>query len=56
MPQAEVTVIVTRKEAPEVYNMSGDDVVEVGPFVGTGLDMRSSPLMAIHTCPTVSAI
>ncbi|GIL80986.1 hypothetical protein Vretifemale_10128, partial [Volvox reticuliferus] len=51
--KAELTVLVTRKEAPEVYGMGNDDVVEVGPFVGTGLDLRSSPLMAMYSCPTV---
>ncbi|KXZ46477.1 hypothetical protein GPECTOR_43g913 [Gonium pectorale] len=51
--KAELTVLVNRKEAPEVYHMGPDDVVEVGPFVGTGLALRSSPLMAMYACPTV---
>ncbi|GLC56391.1 hypothetical protein PLESTB_001099800 [Pleodorina starrii] len=51
--KTELTVLVTRKEAPEVYNAGPDDVVEVGPFVGTGMDLRSSPLMAMYACPTV---
>lgn len=46
-------MLVTRKEAPEVWGLGPDDVVEVGPFAGTGLDLRNSPLMAIYACPTV---
>eukprot|EP00198_Chlamydomonas_reinhardtii_P012783 XP_001702120.1 predicted protein [Chlamydomonas reinhardtii] len=51
--KAHLTVLVTRKEAPEVWGLGPDDVVEVGPFAGTGLDLRNSPLMAIYACPTV---
>lgn len=46
-------MVVTRKEAPELFNAGPDDVVEVGPFQGTGLDLRSSPIMAIYAYPTV---
>ncbi len=48
--------MVTRKEAPELYNAGPDDVVEVGPFQGTGLDLRSSPIMAIYAYPTVRGV
>ncbi|GFR44771.1 hypothetical protein Agub_g6102, partial [Astrephomene gubernaculifera] len=51
--KAELTLLVTRKEAPELYGMGPDDVVEVGPFGGEGLDLRGSPLMAIYQCPTI---
>ncbi|KAG2435461.1 hypothetical protein HYH02_011961 [Chlamydomonas schloesseri] len=51
--KAPLTVLVTRKEAPELWALGPDDVVEVGPFAGTGLDLRGSPLMAIYACPTV---
>ncbi|KAG2484728.1 hypothetical protein HYH03_016475 [Edaphochlamys debaryana] len=51
--KAPLSVLVTKKEAPEVYGMEEHDVVEVGPFVGTGLDLRGSPIIGIYNCPTV---
>eukprot|EP00879_Flechtneria_rotunda_P026419 GHRR01028168.1.p1 GENE.GHRR01028168.1~~GHRR01028168.1.p1 ORF type:complete len:230 (+),score=54.24 GHRR01028168.1:207-896(+) len=44
---ADIQVLVCREEAPEVYDMGPDDLMSVGPFQGTGMDMRSSGIMAI---------
>lgn len=32
----------------QVYALTADDPVEVGPFKGTGLHLRSSGIMAIY--------
>ena len=48
-----MTLLVPKAEAPEVYALAEDDVVEVGPFTGTGLNLRSSGVMAIYRFPTV---
>lgn len=45
---AELHLMVTKEEAPDVYNLAVDDALEVGPFVGAGIDLRSSGLMAIY--------
>eukprot|EP00878_Enallax_costatus_P008856 GHUV01009258.1.p1 GENE.GHUV01009258.1~~GHUV01009258.1.p1 ORF type:complete len:342 (+),score=68.56 GHUV01009258.1:752-1777(+) len=50
---AEVQVLVNSKEAPEVYNMGPDDLISVGPFQGTGLDLRSGGVLAAFRYPTV---
>lgn len=45
--QAEVHLLVSNEEAPDIYAMTEEDSIEVGPFVGAGLDLRSSGLLAI---------
>lgn len=50
MLQAEVQVLVHSKEAPEVYNMGSDDLISVGPFEGTGVDLRSQGVMGVFRC------
>eukprot|EP00879_Flechtneria_rotunda_P022233 GHRR01023459.1.p1 GENE.GHRR01023459.1~~GHRR01023459.1.p1 ORF type:complete len:333 (+),score=84.39 GHRR01023459.1:149-1147(+) len=50
---ADIQVLVCREEAPEVYDMGPDDLMSVGPFQGTGMDMRSSGIMAIFRYPTI---
>lgn len=50
---AELHLLVTKDEAPELYNMEEGQTVEVGPFSGTGLDLRGSALLAIYRFPTV---
>lgn len=51
--QAEVHLLVTREEAPEVYDLEEDDSVEVGPFRGSGLDLRGSGILAVYQYQTV---
>lgn len=50
MPQVEVEVVVTEKGEPELYNVQLDDALEVGPFSGSGLDLRSSGAVAAFRC------
>lgn len=47
---AELHLLVTKEEAPEVYNLAEGDDVEVGPFQGAGIDLKGSPLAAIYRC------
>lgn len=49
----ELHVLLSRQEAPEVWDLEVGDAVEVGPFVGAGLDLRSSAVCAIYRYPTV---
>ncbi len=55
LAQTELHLLVHKEAAPDVYGLEIDDAVEVGPFQGTGLDLRSSPLMAVYRYPTVRA-
>jgi hypothetical protein len=50
---AVVQVLVNSKEAPDVYNMTADDLISIGPFEGTGLDLRSSGVQGAFRYPTV---
>eukprot|EP00877_Chromochloris_zofingiensis_P007150 jgi/Chrzof1/2689/Cz11g25090.t1 len=50
---AEVHLLVSNEEAPDIYAMTEEDSIEVGPFVGAGLDLRSSGLLAIFRYPTL---
>jgi hypothetical protein len=45
-----VQVLVDKESAPDVYNMRPDDMMSVGPFEGTGLDMRSSGVLGVFRC------
>lgn len=45
--QAPVQVLVDKEAAADVYNMRPDDMVSVGPFEGTGLDLRSSGVLGL---------
>jgi hypothetical protein len=49
-PQAPVSLLVSRADAPDLYDISDADLVSVGPFTGTGLDMRSSGVQAAFRC------
>ncbi|KAI8463094.1 MAG: hypothetical protein J3K34DRAFT_445306 [Monoraphidium minutum] len=51
--QAEVEVIVSERGQPELYRVQLDDAIEVGPFQGSGLDLRSSGIMAAFRFPTL---
>ena len=51
--QVEVEVVVSSSEAPELYGIQVDDALEAGPFEGTGLDLRSSGVLAAFRFPTV---
>lgn len=44
---------MSKREAADVYGLEPMDVLEVGPFVGGGLDLHGSPLGAIYRYPTV---
>lgn len=48
---AEIHLLVTEKEAEEVYNMTEGDLLEIGPFVGNGIDVR--PMQSIYQFPTL---
>jgi hypothetical protein len=50
--KAELAVLVAEASAPELYKAGEGDVFEVGPFAGTGLDLRG-PAAAIFQRPTL---
>lgn len=50
---AELHLLVSKEEAPEVYNLAEGDALEVGPFQGAGLDLKGSPLSAMYMYPTL---
>lgn len=45
--QGTVQCLVDKEAAPDVYNMRPDDMISVGPFEGTGLDVRSSGVLGV---------
>ncbi|KIZ07524.1 hypothetical protein MNEG_0437 [Monoraphidium neglectum] len=51
--QAEVEIVVSQKGEPDLFNVQLDDAIEVGPFDSTGVDLRSSGVMAPFRFPTV---
>lgn len=51
--QAELGLLVSEDEAPELYNLEEDDPVELGPFKGYGLGIRGQ-IAGIFRYPTVS--
>lgn len=51
--KATVELVVERSAAPELFNIQIDDDVEVGPFEGGGLDLRTPGLLAAFRFPTV---
>lgn len=50
---AEVELLVTKEDCPDLYVMDADDSVELGPFKGAGLDIKASALVAIYRFPTI---
>lgn len=50
---AELHLLVSKEEAPDVYAADEDCIVEVGPFAGTGINLRDSGLLAIYRYPTL---
>lgn len=48
--QAEVDLIVEQGRCPDLYNIQLDDAIEVGPFEGSGLDMRTAGVLAAFRC------
>lgn len=48
----ELPLYVRESEAPDLYKMTDEDSVEVGPFVGVGLNLRG-PIAAVFLFPTV---
>eukprot|EP00798_Chlamydomonas_sp_ICE-L_P004574 gene4574-14754_t len=50
---AEVELLVSKEDCPDLYVADTDDMVEVGPFKGSGLDLKRSPLNAIFRYPTI---
>eukprot|EP00195_Chlamydomonas_chlamydogama_P008071 CAMPEP_0202901106 /NCGR_PEP_ID=MMETSP1392-20130828/13313_1 /ASSEMBLY_ACC=CAM_ASM_000868 /TAXON_ID=225041 /ORGANISM="Chlamydomonas chlamydogama, Strain SAG 11-48b" /LENGTH=405 /DNA_ID=CAMNT_0049587607 /DNA_START=199 /DNA_END=1416 /DNA_ORIENTATION=+ len=51
--KSDLHLLVSKADAPDLFNMSPDDSVEVGPFVGSGLDLKGTQLLAIYRYPTV---
>lgn len=49
---AQVALYATEAEHPDLYKASDQDVVEGGPFTGSGLDLRG-PIAGIFVCPTI---
>ena len=46
---AEVALIVSEEEAPEVYKLSEEDSVEIGPFTVRRPRLRTGPVdLAMH--------
>lgn len=54
--QAPVQVLVDKEAAADVYNMRPDDMVSVGPFEGTGLDLRSSGVLGVFRWAAAAAL
>lgn len=50
--KAELPLLVYQEDAPDVYKMAEDDAVEIGPFLGTGIDLRGG-IISIYTYPTI---
>jgi len=50
--KAELVLVVRQDTAPELYKCSGDDLFEVGPFAGWGLNLRGA-IAGIYACPTI---
>jgi hypothetical protein len=44
---------VSQKGEPDLFNVQLDDAIEVGPFDSTGVDLRSSGVMAPFRCVCV---
>lgn len=51
--KAEVQVVVSRKGAPEVYDLGPDDEVWMGPVAGAGLNLRGPGILAYYRFPTL---
>ncbi|RMZ56576.1 hypothetical protein APUTEX25_001423 [Auxenochlorella protothecoides] len=49
---AELSLFVSSEEYPDIYKLSAEDTLEIGPFKGSGLDLRGS-LLGIFQHPTV---
>ncbi|PSC74147.1 hypothetical protein C2E20_2793 [Micractinium conductrix] len=49
---AELPLYVREAEAPEIYKLTAEDGIEVGPFVGGGLPLRGL-VSAVYRFPTV---
>lgn len=49
---AELSVLVREDDAPELYKATGDEAVEVGPFVKSGLSLKG-PMLSPFLYPTV---
>lgn len=43
-------LIVEQGRCPDLYNIQLDDAIEVGPFEGSGLDMRTAGVLAAFRC------
>eukprot|EP00803_Ostreobium_quekettii_P000734 evm.model.scf_636EXC.6 EVM.evm.TU.scf_636EXC.6 scf_636EXC:40187-44945(+) len=50
--KTELEVLVTEEEAPDVYNLVEGVEVEVGPFVGEGINLRGD-IAGIYRYPTI---
>ncbi|KAK9822016.1 hypothetical protein WJX74_000790 [Apatococcus lobatus] len=50
--EAELELLVGEKEAPEVYNADESALIELGPFKGTGLNLRG-PIQGIFQYPVI---
>ncbi|GMH35445.1 hypothetical protein BSKO_03313 [Bryopsis sp. KO-2023] len=50
--KAELLLMVTEKEFPDLYNLEEDTPVELGPFKGGGLKLRG-PIFGVYRFPTV---
>ncbi|KAF5842721.1 hypothetical protein DUNSADRAFT_5488 [Dunaliella salina] len=52
--QAEVHMLVGEREAPDIFKLQEENTpVEVGPFLGNGLDFKGSGILAIFRFPTL---
>lgn len=51
--KAELSLVVSKESAPDLYEATEDEAIELGPFKGTGLDLRGSKLLAVYRYPTL---
>lgn len=50
---ADIEIVVGEREAPDLFRVDLDDSIEVGPFEGAGLDLRTTGIMAPFRFPTI---
>jgi len=50
--RAEISLLVSQEEAPELYAAGAGDLFEMGPFQGTGIEFRG-PIAAVFAFPSI---
>lgn len=50
--RAELSLMVRKDDFPDLYKIGDDDLLELGPFSGSGLDLRG-PISGVFMVPTI---